>query len=238
MEKPLCRTVAGQMESRIATGRYAPGELLPPEQELEQEFGVSRITIRQALGLLKRRGLISSRSGVGTVVRARASGRKSMSASGSLQDLIYYAAETRYAPLGRALVKAPAEIAALLEAAAPVTVYCFSGMRGQPRGANFCFETIYVPERLGRNLDNARLGSMTLFNLLEQANNVRIAEVEQIITAVAAPAPIARRLGMHSRAPMLKAVRVYRLRDGSVAEVVVSHYDPAHFEYVMKLVQE
>src|SRR5512142_1014301 len=70
MERPLYRSLATRLERRIAEGRYPIGSQLPPEPALEQEFGVSRITIRQALSMLKRRGLVASRSGIGTVVRA------------------------------------------------------------------------------------------------------------------------------------------------------------------------
>ena len=61
MDRPLYRALAERIESRIAAGNYAVGSQLPTEPELEREFGVSRITIRQALGLLKRRGLLASR---------------------------------------------------------------------------------------------------------------------------------------------------------------------------------
>jgi DNA-binding GntR family transcriptional regulator len=70
MDRPLYRALAERIESRIAAGHYAVGSQLPTEPEFEREFGVSRITIRQALRLLKRRGLLASRSGLGTVVRS------------------------------------------------------------------------------------------------------------------------------------------------------------------------
>jgi DNA-binding GntR family transcriptional regulator len=131
MERPLYRSLASRLERRIAEGRYPIGSQLPSEPELEQEFGVSRITIRQALSMLKRRGLLTSRSGMGTVVRASAADSKAMTVSGSIRDLIYYAAGTRYAPLGRELSVPPPSIGATLNLPHNAKAFCFRGMRSR-----------------------------------------------------------------------------------------------------------
>ncbi len=52
----------------IAAGTFAPGEKLPTEPELMQRFGVSRFTVRQALGHLEQRGLVRAEQGRGTFV--------------------------------------------------------------------------------------------------------------------------------------------------------------------------
>jgi GntR family transcriptional regulator len=238
LDRPLYRMVAEQIEARISEGRYVAGTTLPTEPVLEQEFKVSRITIRQALGLLKRRGILGSRSGLGTFVRHDAIDHASLRLSGSLRQLVYYAAATRYTPLGRAVVVPPADIADYFEKERVERTLCFSGKRGLPGVGNFCFEQIYVAEQFGRGLDNARLGSSPLFNRLEELNGVKVSEVKQIITAVSARAALARQLGVQNRAAVLKAVRVYRLTDRRVAEVSVSHYDSTKFDYIMDLFAE
>ena len=90
MERPLYRVIAERIEARIARGDYAAGQSLPPEPALQREFTVSRITIRQALALLKRKGLLDSRSGKGTIVRQPGLDHSSMRMTGSLNDLVYY----------------------------------------------------------------------------------------------------------------------------------------------------
>lgn len=238
MERPLYRMLADQIETRITAGRYPIGTQLPSEPALEQEFGVSRITIRQALGLLKRRGFLASRSGMGTLVRSGGPDEKSMTISGSIRDLVYYAAGTRYTPVDRKLVVAPLQIGRALKVRRATKVLRFRGLRGRAQAGNFGVEEVYIPEPLGLNLDNAKLGTATFFNLLEQINGFRIVEAEQYITAAAAPADVARWLGIRARAPMLKAIRIYRLSDGRAVEVAVSCYDVSKFEYAMKLFRE
>jgi GntR family transcriptional regulator len=62
--------IANQLRAQISAGEPAPGERLKAESELADHFDVSVPTMRQALGVLKAEGLITSRHGTGTFVRA------------------------------------------------------------------------------------------------------------------------------------------------------------------------
>ncbi|HEY1797522.1 MAG TPA: GntR family transcriptional regulator [Stellaceae bacterium] len=63
-------TVIGEtLRERILTGHYPPGTQLPSETALQSEFGVSRVTIRLSLGVLRRSGLIESHQGSGHLVQ-------------------------------------------------------------------------------------------------------------------------------------------------------------------------
>ena len=56
------------LAAEIAAGRLQPGSKLPTEPELMKRFGVSRFTVRQALGHLETRGLLRAEQGRGTFV--------------------------------------------------------------------------------------------------------------------------------------------------------------------------
>jgi DNA-binding FadR family transcriptional regulator len=64
----LATTVVTDLIDAVVSGRLAVGEALPGEQALCEEFGVSRIVIREALQSLQQRGLVVIRQGHGTVV--------------------------------------------------------------------------------------------------------------------------------------------------------------------------
>lgn len=71
--QPLYVQIRQALKQRILDGHYKPYERLPSEQELMQAYGVSRITVRQALKDLHNEGLVFSAQGKGTFVsRARA----------------------------------------------------------------------------------------------------------------------------------------------------------------------
>ena len=53
----LSEMVAGTIGRRIVSGKYMPGETLPTEPKIQQEFGVSRTAVREAIRLLSAKGL-------------------------------------------------------------------------------------------------------------------------------------------------------------------------------------
>ena len=57
--------VLEQIRTSIILGRYRPGDTLPPERDLAQFLGVSRTTVRDAIAILAREGLIDVRRGRG-----------------------------------------------------------------------------------------------------------------------------------------------------------------------------
>lgn len=66
---PPYRRVAEQLRAAIADGRLAPGESLPSEHELAERHGVTRVTVRKAIALLRSDGLVFSEQGRATFVR-------------------------------------------------------------------------------------------------------------------------------------------------------------------------
>lgn len=64
--------VAQQLAAEIRAGRFAPGDKLPTEARLVEQFQVSRTVVREALSRLKSLGLVDSRQGSGVYVQAGA----------------------------------------------------------------------------------------------------------------------------------------------------------------------
>ena len=73
----LYQQIARAISVAIAGGRYAPGERLPSERELADEFGVSRPTIRDAMIALEFQGLVEARPGSGVFVAAASAANES-----------------------------------------------------------------------------------------------------------------------------------------------------------------
>jgi GntR family transcriptional regulator len=67
--KPAWVQIEEQLADRIESGALAAGARLPPERDLAQGLGVSRMTVRQALASLAAAGLVSRGVGRGTFVR-------------------------------------------------------------------------------------------------------------------------------------------------------------------------
>jgi GntR family transcriptional repressor for pyruvate dehydrogenase complex len=66
--KKLGAQISRQLVEAILSGQYKPGDQLPPERELAVMFETSRVAVRDALGALIAKGILSSRQGSGTTV--------------------------------------------------------------------------------------------------------------------------------------------------------------------------
>ena len=66
----LVSRVVQSLERQILDGRLAVGTRLPPERELAESLAVSRPVVREAVGILVTKGLLETRHGIGTTVRA------------------------------------------------------------------------------------------------------------------------------------------------------------------------
>ena len=68
---PRYAQLADLLRGRIERGVWGPGTRLPSLEQLIEEFSLARVTVRQAIDMLHREGLVSPQQGRGTVVTAR-----------------------------------------------------------------------------------------------------------------------------------------------------------------------
>jgi GntR family transcriptional regulator, transcriptional repressor for pyruvate dehydrogenase complex len=69
----LYEQIVQQVEESIHKGALKPGEQLPPERELAQQFGVSRTAVREAVKALHEKGLVEAYPGRGTFITSGSS---------------------------------------------------------------------------------------------------------------------------------------------------------------------
>jgi len=70
--RPPYQQVANSLRAAILTRSLSPGEKLPSGSQLAHRYGVARMTVQQAVRLLRDEGLVVSRQGSGVYVRQRA----------------------------------------------------------------------------------------------------------------------------------------------------------------------
>lgn len=61
--------ISAALKQKFTTGRYHPGDLLPDQNQLAQEFNTTRMTIRKAIQALVVEGVVYTKRGAGTFLR-------------------------------------------------------------------------------------------------------------------------------------------------------------------------
>src|SRR3972149_11837490 len=85
---PLWYQLSQILRSEILGGQLAPASQIAPEVQLAKRYGVSVITVRQALKSLEADGLISRHRGRGTFVSPTLRTRKELQLIGSVETII------------------------------------------------------------------------------------------------------------------------------------------------------
>jgi GntR family transcriptional regulator len=197
---PAWAQIEARLSDRIASGGLAPGERLPPERELAATLGVSRMTVRQALDALSRRGLVERGVGRGTFVRAPARVEHSLDGALGFTERL----------AGQGL---PAEARVLLAAREgdELHVRRLRSTGGRP----LALEDTWLPaDRFPGLLERDLSGS--LYALMDDYGG-RPVRAEERLTPVAAGEE-ADVLGVRPGAPLMLVERTAHASDGSVIE--------------------
>ncbi len=216
--KPLHAAIGAQLAAAIAAGQLVPGARLPPERRLAESLGVSRMTVRQALGELERDGLLRrvvGRAG-GTFVREpkvepRSTGPAGLSAELRRQGLAA-AAELISAEVEPARRRTAAALG--LEPNERVVVIVRLRLAD---GKPLAVERSSLPVRLFPGIEEMDLAG-SLYDLMEESFGRRpVRAVEILETAEARPSD-ARTLGLKRGAPILLVERIGYAADGTAVE--------------------
>jgi GntR family transcriptional regulator len=206
-------TIAEDLRRQVTGGELVAGSVLPSEAELSGSYGVSRVTIRKALEVLRDEGLIDARQGFGWFVPVDRV-RRSL---GTLSTI-----EADLAAQGREPLRKVLSFRFTDEELEVVRVNLADG---QP----FALVTVWCPAELGRHLSQDDLERSTFYDLLP----VELAHVDQTIRAAAADARDVEVLGVPLGSPLLVALRVSRDASGR-SFLRAEHRFPAHLtEFVL-----
>lgn len=219
--------IAGSIRDRVEAA--APGALLPSESELSSEFGVSRVTVRRALELLRDEGSIAARQGFGWFVVTEPVQQR-LDELGTIEAQLEHSgrrAERRV--LEFAFVAPPPRVAALLGVDQVLRVRRVNLADGEP----FAVVTVWCPAELAADLSRGDVERHPFYELLD----VELRGATQTIGADSAEPADATVLGVPVGSPLLRCERITSDRAGSPV-LVSEHLFPAHrTEFVVDVPQ-
>jgi GntR family transcriptional regulator len=177
---PLHRQLFLVLHDEIARGALAPGDVLPTEQTLCDQFGVSRITVRRALADLADAGLIERRHGVGSFVRDQAPWRRNAGGGSFMDELRQTEFETEVDVIELGVRTVPKAIAGQLGCERALHVL---RLRSERRTSEPLMITeAWLPDDLSGTITEDALSRAPLYRLLADAG-VKLDRVQHEITA-------------------------------------------------------
>ena len=232
---PLYQQVADVLSDDIASGRLTPGSLIGPESELQKRFLVSRVTLRQALGILVNDGLVVRKQGKGTFIEVIPLDFPFDALQGTTQLATMLGHVTNSRLIRMRQVQGNLAIRRALDVPenSKLTQICRLDREGTEPMA---LATIYLPEWIGIRLSRAQLVDKPLYPLLEDSLGVVATEAHQTIRADCATRPVAKLLEIPEGAPILSKMRVTRDERNQPIEYSVVHYraDVVQFSISLK----
>jgi GntR family transcriptional regulator len=213
------RELADRLVADIGAGRYPMGCRLPTDAELCAETGLSRGTVRRALGLVSDLGLISRRPGDGSRVIATAPLDEYQPLAVSTDDIAAASRRTRIEPATVRDVVADAALAHRLRVRPGSAWHLIEGPRVRVAGDDtpLCWSEHYVPYG-SRGVEIIQRGSYT-------DAEAALGDIEQVVSAEPLEASLAARLRTDSRVALV-VTRRRRDTDGRMLAVSI-HTHPA-----------
>ncbi len=224
---PLYRQLAASLRKPIEDGSLGPGSALPREADLAERFGVSLITVRQALRELETEGVIKKRPAKPAIVIGVEARAKSPF---EFQSLAAIAASTKDRRLEiksyrKERSAAAAEAFGLVpdEACHCLRAILFVG--DQPVGQT----TFYFPPTIGSRLRRKDFDDVVVFRALQRHLGITLSGARITVRAEIADARLAKALRYEIGGPILAIEMLYRTGDGEPVELTVNQNRADHF---------
>lgn len=182
----MYQIIYDDLASRISAGELAPEERLPSELSLAEQFGVSRMTIRQALDRLAQEQLLLRRPGAGTFVAHPGTRYRKLDRLSSFrEDVGVGNAEVKTIMHAQELVQPPQDVREhlrLKQRAAAIRLLRVRIVEGTPAS----IQESWVPYAVAPSLAREELRDGSLYQTLRDVHGVQMRWAEQEISAAAA----------------------------------------------------
>lgn len=217
----------------ITSGVHGADSLLPGEQKLAEQYGVSRVTVRRALDALEADGLVTRRAGSGTRISGAGDGAAMAADMTSLIPQIVEMGRHSARLLSFSYGAAPEPVARAMGLSAGARVQTAERVR-LADGQAFSHLTTHVPEDIASNYSEADLANTPLYQLLERSG-VRVETAHQTVSATLAAPDVAEALDLSTGSALLWLRRVVRDAEGRGVEYLSALYRPDRFQLEMDM---
>ncbi|GGY59538.1 GntR family transcriptional regulator [Marinobacter zhanjiangensis] len=230
---PLYVQIRDSLRRQILEGQYQFHERLPSENAMMKTFGVSRITIRQALRDLHNEGLVFSAQGKGTFVSKPKAVQNVQRLEGFGEAMAAQGYEASARVLSIQQMKAPKAVVAALDLHAGDDVVEVKRVRYLNREP-VCIENSYFPLDVGRQMFALDL-SGDIFPMLENLFGLPLGGADIGLDAILADDETREYLNLRAGEAILRVERLTHNRDGRPIDFEYLCYRGDSFKYQFRI---
>lgn len=232
---PVYFQIAQSLHRRIMEGQYeATGGKLEPEENIADQFGVSRMTVRQAFDVLLDDGIIERRKGVGSFVLRSGTGIVGHALRGSIEDLYATSNEVISSHITTVSVEHDVEFSDFIRRRVGPDVKIGTVVRRirwlGDRPAGLLIN--HLPEPFGRGLTAEILRTRGVVRALADLGSW-IVHSHQILRAEHAEPEVAEALGLASGSAVLASERTSVNEAGAILDVAQTWFRGDSYVYVV-----
>jgi GntR family transcriptional regulator len=232
---PLWYQVSQSLRASIL-GRHPDAPLrLPTEDTLAAHYGVSVLTMRQALKELETEGLIIRHRRHGTFIEPAARRSAPIRLLGSVDAIVAQQSGDRTAVLHHGPAPVPPELADHFEGLADGMGYVFRRLHSDERGEPANWAENYVLPELAAHIDLADLARRPMLKVLRDSLGVRISRVTDTVEARLADPETAQLLQVPLLSPILHYTGVVFDSSGRVVDVARIRYRGDRFSFTVSM---
>jgi GntR family transcriptional regulator len=221
---------------RISDGSLPPGTRLPSEDDLVQEYAVSRTTIRAAIQSLIQRGLVEIRRGKGTFVTHPKITQELTELTGFVEDMQALGRHAEAKVLDQQVVAANQIVARQLAIPQGTLVVRIQRVR-LADAIPLSFDETYLPKQLGEKVMADNLETEPIFSLLEQKYRTPLVEAEYRLEAVCADPTVATALCIDLGSPIFLIERTSYSIGHRPVDYEKLHYRGDQIRFVTRLMR-
>lgn len=231
---PAFYQVSETIRRRIDLGVYTNGEFIPTEKELEAEFSVSNITIRKALDILAREGLLKRSRGAGTMVQEIKKHPVSISITGNFRDWFDSASgnfpNMEVEVLDMGLHVCPERIRKIFKISKEEKLWRLERIRRLNSKATSYYIN-YAPLKLFEKFSIRIFRENSFLETLRTQCGVEVVHIGQTVNAIIADIELANILEVDFGLPLFFAENIYKDKDHNPLAVTHMYYRSDYYTY-------
>lgn len=229
MGQPMYKIIENHVKGLISSGTLKQGELIPSENQLSEDFNVTRMTVRSALNTLVKEGYITRRRGVGSIVLGSNIYDNISSISGFTKEMNDKGYEVSNILVGLEVIPANKELSEKLNLDLGENVWEIKRVR-VANNKRVSYMITYMPVKLFPNLSKHHCEG-SLYAFVEGTCGYKIAISEREVESIISTEELEEKLELDKKEPLLYIRQACKLQNSEVFEYSHTY----HYRYTLTL---